>query len=123
MIAQESLAELRKRPHWSFSSINTFLNICSLRWAFRYVYRHESLSTPVALVFGKAFHRALEYAARLRMDGEEVVPETARTLFCDLLHQLVKATEPKVTYPEGVDVDALGETGGKMLGVYLDGSR
>ena len=30
-----TLQELRKRPHWSFSSLNSLLNICSLQWRFQ----------------------------------------------------------------------------------------
>ncbi|MCK5806685.1 MAG: PD-(D/E)XK nuclease family protein, partial [Lentisphaeria bacterium] len=126
-MAGESLAQLRKQPHWSYSSINTFLNICSLQWAFRYVYRHESRFTSAALVFGGAFHRALEYVSRLGMDGQEVSPQTAATLFGDLLAQLARAAELEVIYPEGQTIDTLTQTGSRMIETYLataaDGGR
>jgi hypothetical protein len=60
-----TLAELRKQPHWSFSSISTFVNICSLQWAFRYVYRAEPQFTSPALVFGKVFHSACSVTAQV----------------------------------------------------------
>jgi len=67
-----TLAELRKRPHWSFSALNTFLNTCSLQWAFRYVWKLPSVSTPAALVFGGVFHSACTFAFRARLAGREL---------------------------------------------------
>jgi hypothetical protein len=121
MMARTSLQELRKKPHWSYSSINTFLNICSLQWAFRYVYRHEAAFTPVALVFGSAFHRTLEYAFRLKMDGQ-AVPATTANLFSDLLSQLIRTEEREVRYSEGDDIDAIHQRGRKMVEAYLGDS-
>ena len=46
-MTQPDLAQLRKKPHWSFSSLNTFLNICSQQWAYRYVYDAEPEFTRV----------------------------------------------------------------------------
>ena len=39
----KQLIEMRKRPHWSFSSLNGFLNICSLKWAFGHYYDTEEV--------------------------------------------------------------------------------
>ena len=33
-----TLLELREEPHWSYSALNTYLNMCSLKFAFQYVY-------------------------------------------------------------------------------------
>ena len=52
-----TLENLRKTPHWSASSLNTFL-VCSLQWAFRYVYGREPCFVPAGLVFGGVFHKA-----------------------------------------------------------------
>ena len=65
--APPPLAELRKRPHWSFSRINALVNYCSLAWAFRYIYRVGPRFTPVSLVFGSAFHSALAFHASRRL--------------------------------------------------------
>jgi hypothetical protein len=43
------LDELRKAPHWSFSSLNTFVNCCSLKWAFDHVYKTEKEATSASL--------------------------------------------------------------------------
>jgi CRISPR/Cas system-associated exonuclease Cas4 (RecB family) len=118
----KDLQELRRKPHWSYSSLNTFLNICTLQWAFRYVYRHEPASTPAALVFGKVFHKALEYATRIRMDGGEPGTEETANLFCDLLSQFARTTEPAISFREGEDIDAMHGKGREMVLAYLQDS-
>lgn len=54
-----TLNDYRSREHWSFSSLNQFLNICSLQFAFDRIYRLEKTFTPISLSFGSAFHRAM----------------------------------------------------------------
>ena len=48
------------REHWSYSSLNQFLNICSLQWAFQRYYQEPREFVTVNLAFGSAFHRTLE---------------------------------------------------------------
>ena len=80
----KQLSEMRKRPHWSFSSLNEFLNICSLRWAFKHVYNIESESTSVNLVFGSAFHKSAEWVANCRVDGECAKTDEAMDVFSEV---------------------------------------
>lgn len=77
------LSELRKKPHWSFSSINSFVNICSLQWAFKYVYKEEPESTPIPLLFGTAFHKTAEWIATGRMKNIAVKAEDAQAVFSE----------------------------------------
>ena len=37
--------ELRTKPHWSYSAINTYLNVCQLQYFFRYIVQIENLPT------------------------------------------------------------------------------
>ena len=69
----EKLQKLRESPHWSFSSLNGFINICSLQWAFRYFYKLEAEKISTNLVFGSAFHRAASWVAIMRM--KDIYPE------------------------------------------------
>lgn len=61
-----TLMELRKRPHWSFSALNSLLNICSLQYFFQKVEKLEPAHTSVNLVAGSCHHRTLDqiYLAR-----------------------------------------------------------
>ncbi len=71
------------RPHWSFSSLNQILNICSLQYYFQRVARIAPAFTPLPLSFGSAVHRALEYINRIRMEPGADLPdaEEGRGLF------------------------------------------
>ena len=64
------MQDLRKmnRPHWSFSSLNQILNICSLQYFYQRVERLKPAFTPLPLSFGSAMHRTLEYINRCRME-------------------------------------------------------
>jgi Holliday junction resolvase-like predicted endonuclease len=55
-----TLMELRKRPHWSFSSLNSLLNICSLQWRFQKIDKLKPTHTSVNLVAGSVYHRTLD---------------------------------------------------------------
>ena len=55
-----TLMELRKRPHWSFSSLNSLLNICSLQWKFQKIDKLKPTHTSVNLVAGSVYHRTLD---------------------------------------------------------------
>ena len=55
-----TLNELRKRPHWSFSALNSLLNICSLQYFFQKVEKLTPTHTSVNLVAGSVYHRTLD---------------------------------------------------------------
>lgn len=63
------LANYANVPHWSFSSLNTLLNICSLQWYFKYIEKRQSESTSLCLLFGGAFHDGASLVAEHRRDG------------------------------------------------------
>ena len=44
-----TLEELKAEPHYSYSALNTYLNICPLQYYYRYVEKREPERTPVAL--------------------------------------------------------------------------
>ncbi|OGV64616.1 MAG: hypothetical protein A3K19_29765 [Lentisphaerae bacterium RIFOXYB12_FULL_65_16] len=115
------LATLRRAPHWSYSSLNTFLNVCSLQWAFRHVYAAEPRFTPAGLAFGGVFHRCLEYLARLRRSGEDAAAGRALDLFSDLWGQECRIAAPPLRFGDG-DADALDALGRSMLAAYVAGT-
>jgi Holliday junction resolvase-like predicted endonuclease len=114
-----SLAELRKRPHWSFSRINGLVNFCSLAWAFRYVHKRAPEFRPASLVFGSAFHGALAFHANRRLRGKDCTPTDCHEVFADLLAANCKADGSPVRFGEQEDLDSLILQGEGMLDVYL----
>ena len=65
----ETLDELRQEPHWSYSALNTYLNICQAQFMYRYVEHAEVERTSVCFPFGRAFHAALTAQAWECMTG------------------------------------------------------
>ncbi len=114
-----ALAELRKRPHWSYSSIDGLVNHCSLAWAFRCVYRAEPEFRPASLVFGTAFHGALAFHATRQMRGKDCTTGDCHDVFADLLAANCQADGPPVRFGEGEDRDTLIRQGQAMLDTYL----
>jgi hypothetical protein len=114
----KTLEELRREPHWSYSSINAILNICGLQWAFRSVYGVEPEFTPLNLVVGKTFHRACEFAARARQRGRRVAAAELADLFGDVFTTEIAAAEPQVRFDD--DIDTAIATGRGMTAAFLD---
>ena len=109
-----SLSEYRDREHWSYSSINQFLNICSLQWAFQRLYKLPQAFTSAALSFGSAFHRAIEWVALTRKDGYNPKPEDGAGLFADLWQRQLAET-PDVRFDEDTDAESCGKQGRDMI--------
>ena len=47
-----TIDELRKEPHWSYSALNTYLNVCQAQFMYRYVDQAEVERTSVCFPFG-----------------------------------------------------------------------
>ena len=67
-----TIDELRQEPHWSYSALNTYLNICQAQFMYRYVDQAEVERTSVCFPFGKAFHAALTAQAWECMMGNSL---------------------------------------------------
>ena len=120
IMSKLSLTELRAKPHHSFSSLNLFLNICSLQYAFRYVYRVTPEHTPVNLIFGSAFHRALEAVARCRRANELMTLKSAVECFSDYWQTLCDEKDD-ILFKSPDQYDELHAIGRQMIAVILEG--
>lgn len=109
-----SLSFYRDRPHWSYSSINQFLNICSLQWAFDRLYKVPRAFTSLPLSFGSAFHRTLEWAATARMGGEHIEPKAASERFADFWERQVRDT-PDLRFEPDTDSNACSQQGRDLV--------
>ena len=114
------LAELRKEPHWSFSSLNTFLNCCSLKWACDHVYHVEKESTDASLPFGVAFHAAASLFALNKQSGKTLSETEVHDAFSEWL-KLERSTVTNLRLDEEESFDSLNELGRKMLSILLAG--
>lgn len=114
-----SLFSLRKEAHWSFSSLNTYLNICSLRYAFEYVYGLEREKVSASLPFGRAFHAALSEYAISTMSGKAMELSEVQEAFCEYLSIELNDTE-NICFKEGESPESLRERGMLMLAIALE---
>ena len=109
-----TVQEYRKYPHHSFSSLNLFLRICPLQYAFRYIYKSVPEHTPVNLVFGKAFHSTLEWYAVNLMQGTESSVSEFRDVFSEHWRQFCRL-EDNISFRTGDEWEQLNSTGRKMI--------
>ena len=78
-----TLMELRKRPHWSFSSLNSLLNICSLQWYFQKVEKLKPTHVSVNLVAGSVYHRTLDQLFMARKQEAPLTVEAAQEIYTE----------------------------------------
>ena len=112
-----NLNDYRDRPHWSYSSLNQLLNVCSLQWMFEKLLKLPRPFTPVSLVMGSAYHRVMEFIAMHRLEGRLPMPAETRDLFHTLWEREQKEGPPmeKTEDPP----EKLAEQGAGLVVAYL----
>ena len=112
-----NLSDYRDRPHWSYSSLNQLLNVCSLQWMFEKLLRIPRPFTPVSLAMGSAYHRVMEFIAMHRLEGRLPMPTETRDLFHTLWEREQKEGPPmeKTEDPP----EKLAEQGSGLVAAYL----
>ena len=99
-----TIDELRKEPHWSYSALNTYLNICQAQYFYRYMEQAEVERTSVCFPFGRAFHAALTAQAWECMMGGSLTRDEIVDRFEEVFRIEAEAT-PNLTYKEGENFD------------------
>ena len=112
-----NLSGMRGRPHWSYSSLNLLLNICSLQWAFEKIEKLPKPFTPVSLAFGSAYHRAMEFIAAHRMDGRLPAAREVGDAF-RAAWERAQAEGPPLEKSEGTP-EQYAEQGAELAEAYL----
>ena len=113
-----TLDELRQEPHWSYSALNTYLNICQAQFMYRYVDQAEVERTSVCFPFGKAFHSALTAQAWECMMGGSLTRDEIVGQFEEAFKIEAEAT-PNLIYKEGENFDTVIDLAAKMLDAAL----
>ena len=113
-----TIDELRQEPHWSYSALNTYLNVCQLQYFYRYVEQPEIERTSVCLPFGKAFHAALTAQAWECLMGSSLTREEVVNLFAESFKIETEVT-PNLIYKEGENFDSMIALATRMLDAAL----
>jgi len=78
-----TLQELTLRPHWSYSSLNQLLNICSLQYWFSRILKLEPTHASVNLVAGSVYHRTMDQIFLARKLEVPLTLDEARELYTE----------------------------------------
>ena len=114
-----TLTEYRKRPHWSYSAINQFLNICSLQFFFDRIAKLPKHFTPVSLSFGSAYHRALEWVNLQRKDGAMPQPDESSDLFAEVWTRQLEEDQD-IRFGKDQDAATCLHQGMAMVAAYVE---
>jgi hypothetical protein len=76
-----NLSDIKQRPHWSYSSLNQLLNICSLQYYFQRIARLKPAFASINLVLGSSYHRTLEQIYLARKNGTVFTQDSALEFF------------------------------------------
>ena len=109
-----TIDELRQEPHWSYSALNTYLNICQAQFMYRYVEHAEVERTSACFPFGRAFHAALTAQAWECVTGGSLTRDEMMEQFAEAFKIEIKAT-PNLIYKEGENYDSMLELASRML--------
>ena len=113
-----TILELREGPHWSYSALNTYLNMCSLKYAFQYVYKTEQERTSASLPFGKAFHTAATTHAKNVMQGKRMTLPELHEVFAEWFKVECSAST-NLVFKDGESINSLIEQARFMLDALL----
>ena len=112
-----NLNDCRSRPHWSYSSLNQLLSVCSLAWKFSHIDKLPRPFTPVSLVMGSAYHRVMEFIALHRLEGRLPMSDETRDLFHTLWEREQKEGPPMEQTED--PPEKLAEQGAGLVAAYL----
>jgi len=102
--------------YWSQSRVGLF-GLCSLKYAFSYIYKVDPEFTPLALVFGSAVHRALEMMAHARKDGVPMSEPDCKNLFAEIWQRQLQE-DKDIRYGDGQDAESCLAQGQDLIGVF-----
>ncbi len=116
---ERNIETLRKDPHWSYSALNTYLNVCQLQYYYRYIENAEVEQTSACLPFGTAFHTSLSQQAEVAKNGSNLSVDNLVDIFDDYFTASLRATE-NVKFKDGETPDSMTEQARRMFKVVLD---
>lgn len=113
-----NLDELRKKPHLSASSINSYLE-CGLQYKFSRVDKFKPDFTADALVYGSIIHKAIEYVQINRLSGDATSPQEAAEFFEKHWRKAAEDNE-NIQYKKGSSFSTLLTQGMTLMTMYVE---
>ena len=94
---ERDIEQLRSQPHWSYTALNTYLNICQLKFYYQYIENAERERTSSCFAFGRAFHAVLSERA---IKGRDFSKAEAVSSFAFYLEHEIKAESYRINCRE-----------------------
>lgn len=110
----QSLIELRKKPHTSISAIKTYLS-CPRRFSLHYLQKVQPAFRPAALVFGSAWHETIG----LWLSDDTAGLEQLRDHLRDGLAARIRGENNVLFDDENEDEASLIDTAIRMLDAFI----
>ena len=117
MERKPTVAELRARPHFSYSALSLYQS-CSLAFFYRYVKKLQAEKTSKCLLFGSTYHKTLDRLASMKMDKREFSIPEAKAIFQGEWMSSVDSTV-NIDFDDKDEPLALLRQGQQMLETYL----
>jgi len=114
----QSLDELRNRPHLSVSAMKMWLG-CPRKFRLHYVDKAPASHRSIGLVFGHAWHELIGNVLWLHQRARELDRRALREHFETALVEEIRSDGPPVLFEDGEDVPALVNTAMTMLEAFL----
>ena len=115
--ANEQVRDLTGRTYLSFSQVNGF-RMCPRKWAYHYVEDATPAFTPQSLLFGSAFHHALESHFLAKMEGRSLTPAQVVDAFKGYLTDPANVKAP-LKYGAKDNQETLFALGERMVLAFL----
>ena len=112
-----NLSDLKSRPHWSYSSLNQLLNICSLQYYFQRIAKIVAAFASINLLLGSSYHRTLEQIYLARKNGTLFSRDSALSFFTTSWRLAVTGQE--VRYGK-MTADEIEDQGRKLVACCID---
>jgi putative RecB family exonuclease len=112
------LAEFRKKPHLSASSVNDYIE-CGLHYKFSRIDRLEPEFRSDAMQFGSAMHRAIADFHQERMVGNVLTVSELQGIF-EAHWRKIALNRRDIRFSKGKNFNVLLEDGKNLLQVYQE---
>jgi CRISPR/Cas system-associated exonuclease Cas4 (RecB family) len=110
--------ETKSSIHFSYSQLGTFL-LCPMKYAHHYVWATPWEIKPIALVCGKAIHKAAQvFYTDLKETGDRAPVEKVIGVFELVLEQETSNTEVEFTFKKGETLQSVREQGIELLKLF-----
>jgi hypothetical protein len=112
-----NLSDLKSRPHWSYSSLNQLLNICSLQYYFQRIAKLKPAFLSVNLLLGSAYHRTLEKVYLAIKNGTAFPPASALEFFTASWRLAIKDQKVRLVKMTAAEIE---EQGRKLVACCIE---